>query len=341
MGQFLPISPDVSPERLKTTDRRIRNCLEKKAGLNIDLWKNEEINKIRERIKYLADSYFNHRTEIDYSSKHTQIAYAIAYYPNYVEGLTEILKAINQEETNNTKVTDLSHSLYNAWVSYFAEQERQRINLVCFGSGPAPELYSFKRFLDFLLFKAELTKKNWPKVSVDLFEIEKAWNWSLDNITKVLMCHEQQPPERKMNINFQQYDLTKPISSIDEELKQEYHLIFIQNLANEIPKSEAKTNSFIKNLKLFIKRLKPGVGYCVIATRGYQPRKLLSLMTEYVEQEDSLELVIKGKKIDLNADSPLEKDPKIVRYIYEGIPSWDYRSSDNKPYVIALKSVGK
>tara|TARA_Y100000590_G_C15680854_1_gene999718 strand:+ start:791 stop:1816 length:1026 start_codon:yes stop_codon:yes gene_type:complete len=341
MKQFVPISPEVSPKRLKTTDTRIRRCLEKKKA-PMKAWPIDERKKIAEEIKNLSDRYFR-GADIDYSSKYTQIAYAIAYYPNYVEGLTQILELINLQETRLQNVTDLSHSLYNAWASYFHQQKRQRLNIVFLGSGPAPELYSFKRFLDFLCYEAKLPDEEYrPQVSVDLFEIEQAWEWSLENITKSLMNHERQTSYRKMNINFQQHDLTKPINSIAMQLKQEYHLIFLQNFANEIPRSDQDTSSLINNLKLFIGRLKPGIGYCVIAGRGLQNFLVDDLIRDYVEQEQSLEFVIKGKRIDLNANHKEEEDAELKDYIYSEVPwKYDYRRFDNKPIVFVIKSVVK
>ena len=346
MSQFVPISPEVSPARLKTTDKRIRRCLELEKGVPMEVWPIDERKKIAEKIRYLSDSYYNHSTDIDYSSKHTQIAYAIAYYPNYVEGLTQILELINLQETGLQNVTDFSDSLYKSWASYFHQQKRQRLNVVFFGSGPAPELYSFKRFLDFLYRQAKLPDEEYiPQVSVDLFEMEQAWEWSLENVTKSLMNHERLPSYRKMNINFQQDDLTKPFSSIAKQLKQEYHLIFLQNLANEIPRSDQETRSFINNLKLFIGRLKPGVGYCVVASRGYQHLGVNDLIRDYVEQEESLEFVIEGLRIDLNADHQEGEDPKLKNYIYSEVPwnyrRFDYRRFDNNSVVFAIKSVVK
>ena len=332
MTQFVPISPEVSVPRLKTTDSRIRRILEKKAPM--EAWPIDERKKIAEKIRYLQDKYNEHSTNIDYSSKYTQIAYAIAYYPNYVEGLTQILELINR-----------SHSLYNEWASYFHEQRRQRLNVVFFGSGPAPELYSFKRFLDFLCRQAMLPDEGYfPQVSVDLFEMEQAWEWSLDNITKSLMNHERQLPHKKMNINFQQHDLTKPFSSIANQIKQEYHLIFLQNLANEIPTSDQETRSLINNLKLFIGRLKPGVGYCVIASRGYQNLRVNNLIRDYVEQEESLEFVIDSRRIELNANCEEQKDDVLKDYIYSEVyvgSRFDYRRFDNNPLIFAIKSVVK
>ena len=47
MNQFVPISPKVSPKRLKTTDTRIRRCLEKETPM--EHWPIDERKKIAEK----------------------------------------------------------------------------------------------------------------------------------------------------------------------------------------------------------------------------------------------------------------------------------------------------
>jgi hypothetical protein len=223
-------------------------------------------------------------TGLDYSDIYTQIAYLIAYYPNYIEGLSQILGLINQVELKKPNKSNDISPLYESWLRYFDHQERQPLNLAFLGSGPAPEMYGFKRFLNFFYRESFLLnhKNNFPKVSVDLFDSEKQWQWAIDNVTNKIIRNDEAETERKFQITFNPFDLTKPLSEMNFELKDEYHVVFLQNVLNEIPtpgvyfdkkaneNNERKSNIFLENMKLFLERISPDVGYCIFATRGSQ-----------------------------------------------------------------------
>ena len=122
-------SPDDGAERLVTTDSRIRQCIEKAINKKIELWQEDGITRIANEIMYLFKSYKSNSKKISYSSLDTQIAYVIAYYPNYIETVNEILKIVNIRESSKKEDSTRTIPIYENWIKYFAEKENQKFNV--------------------------------------------------------------------------------------------------------------------------------------------------------------------------------------------------------------------
>ena len=269
----ISIDPNLRLERLKTTDKRVRRAIEKAIGLDIVQMPNFRKQKIRDQILYLSQEYQNKSNKIDYSSIDTQIAYSIAYYPTYIEALSDIFFQIQSLENERSCL-----NICDKWLRYFSTKNGANFNTSFFGSGPSPELYSLQRFIEFLFHKSELSFDHYPRISADLYEKEPAWKWSLDNITKKFLDHNQDS-SRQINIQMHQQDLTQPI----KHLREVYHLIVLQNIANEISdpfhpvpnltsehhKQVKMFDNFFLNLRYFLDRLSLGDGYLVLCDRGY------------------------------------------------------------------------
>jgi len=325
-------SLDDGAERLVTTDSRIRRCIEKAMNKKIELWQEDGIRRIANEIMYLFKSYKSNSKTISYSSLETQIAYVIAYYPNYIETVNEILKIVNIRESSKKEDSTRTIPIYENWIKYFAEKENQKFNIAILGSGPAPELYGLKRFFDRLFYSSKLNRKYFPEITVDLFESQPDWQWTIQYVTKALMYKTESI--QRIGTNFIQTNLSNQFSSDHKELKDSYHLIILQNVANEILE---ENKFFMENLKLFLKRVKPEIGYCVVATRGRQNSKLMTLIRDHVEHESHLRLVI-DERSELDFSSYQKQDRKLKKHIFSQIP-FEYRSMNNNSKAIVIKSV--
>ena len=147
--------------------------------------------------------------------------------------------------------------------------------------------------------------------------------------------------------------MTKSLPTSDK-LKNEYHLVLLQNVLNEIPEPSIdlffqqqnkeknkvaikKSNIFMENLKLFLDRLSPEIGYCIITTRGRQNHYLADRIKDYFTEEDSFHYIFNNQKASLI--TPIDEDQKIKKHIYEGHLPWDYRSRENSPKVFVIKKL--
>src|ERR1035437_5825962 len=79
----------------------------------------------------LRRSYQNSPSNVDFSCRHTRAAYLLAYYPNYIEPLYEILCQLHQ----------LHPDVIQGTFGY------EKLRGLFLGAGPAPEVLGLLAFL--------------------------------------------------------------------------------------------------------------------------------------------------------------------------------------------------
>ena len=172
--------PSQAPlRRLKTN---VRKLLEEELAAEIEDWGASRIDGVRAEIERFRRHYRELRevgADHQWAYPTTQnglIAYALAYYPYYVELLSEALSRVEFE-------VDRDWHLAPAGIRAEAP-----VRFAFVGCGPGPEVYGLLRYVSKLAYDGEHREAIRPNLSVELFEpAARSWRWLADTLTTSLI----------------------------------------------------------------------------------------------------------------------------------------------------------
>lgn len=204
-------------------------------------------------------------------NRYRLVAYALAYYPYYVELISEAIQSAF-DQFNLPRKWDLT-----------PEDKSGTTRYAIVGCGAGPELYGLLRHLAGALYSTGHRESFTPDISVSLFEPERErWTPVADAVTKPLLGRspwiEEQREARRIRINWS--GDVDPIPSL--RLDGEYDFVLIQLVLNEVDLLWPAWLSGVME-----SNVAPGGMICVIDTNhsvhnelrglGFSPAKDLSL----------------------------------------------------------------
>jgi len=207
--------------------------------------KNSYLKSLQNSALYLWKSYRNNYFNVDYSSRNTQEAYVIRYFPSYSDLIYPELKA--------------KHTVIKFTGT--------KINCSLFGAGPCPEVYGVIKFIK--EFHIQTEKLNF--ISFD--KISKQW----ENTRNITINNLIRPNWEATNlkINNCYFDLIYPISSYNvgslksfNKLMGNSTLIVFQNFLNEINLRKNNINVYYNIVHIY-NHLSKGALMIFIEVSGY------------------------------------------------------------------------
>ena len=176
MKNFPPQNP---LKNLKTT---VRNRLEDYVGSRVEDWEPSRIDRVRRAIEAVRQHYRELKeTGSDpkwsyLASEEGMIAYALAYYPYYVELVPEVLSRTEFKVDRDWHLGKLR------------DPADGTIRYAFVGAGAGPEVYGLLRYISQVAFSGGVRETIRPNLSIELFEpAADSWKWLADAVTKPLI----------------------------------------------------------------------------------------------------------------------------------------------------------
>ena len=233
--------------------RDVRELVEGYLGCGLEHLPPRALAAIQREIVALREHYHRpHAPRWRYGeNRHRLVAYALAYYPYYVELVSEAIQGASNEFSVPRK-WDLTPERGHSGTARYA----------VIGCGAGPELYGLLRHLASILYSPGRREAVTPDISIALFEPERRrWMGVAEAVTKPLIGRipwiEQQREAGRIRINWSLDP--EPIPSLSPH--GEYDFVLIQLVLNEV---DLLWPTWLRGL--MEANLAPGGVICVIDT---------------------------------------------------------------------------
>lgn len=239
--------------------------------------KEEYLQSLKPSVRGLRDAYWNYPIQFDYRNENVQAGYLITYVPHY---------------------TDLLYRTLNLTKSKIAEEN---INtLVCFGSGPCPEIVGFLRYLN------KYNIDEYRNIKLTVWDISATeWKWSRD-----IVCENVVPQyinDWKFNRSVGTIDLSERINIT---LPEEQSIIVFQNCLNEIiPERHPILKS---NIKRIFKKMLPGSYVVFIDLDFWQTLELLTEIENEIIAEFKCEIIKTVTSGGIQQRTTQDNEPRLI-----------------------------
>jgi hypothetical protein len=222
------------------------------------------LRSIQDFVRRLRRSYQTHLVQVDYSDFHTQAAYLITYFPQYVEMTLYVLKEIDSSEAFKS----------------FGKQSN--IQGCFFGSGPFPESVGLGIYLSEKFPDCKSLKLMSCDIMADLWEPSR--KIAIQQVLPHFFNGEISACSKNFNM------LSNDSLHMIGDYLQNCNLVVFQNCLNEL---DGCLDTFIANVDYILSEMLPN-SILVLADLGQYSsvRELMQRVRENINQLDRAEIIL-------------------------------------------------
>lgn len=235
------------------------------------------LSSLKEQVRGLRNAYNNYPITFDYKNKDVQASYLITYVPHYTELLFTVLNE-SKSKISDAKISDI----------------------VCFGSGPCPEIIGYLRYLN--QFDKEIERD----INITVWDISADdWKWSRD------IVYDDVVPQYINNWNFNRYVGTVDISKkLNITIDKEKQLVVFQNCLNEI---SPDSHEILKNNIQEIFDEIPSGSYLALIDLDYsQTLELMTDIEDIIDLNFDCKIIKSVKSGGIKQKTTQKNEPKII-----------------------------